>query len=508
MRHFLTALLTLSTGIGGHFINRRWDKAIFFFSLAVVSFALLYWAFFFQINNLNSSNDNPLETSVLSGMDSIILNFAVFYISLLLISTISAFIDSQKTNINTTGYWTILGVFGSFFMTLFMTGFSVLFLSILGFYSSQNLSESSLKPHVNHSGTFASSFFFLNETFGGFDHSISSPLPLPKGNHSIDVLFTYNNKPAKGISARFNVNGKYRTDLLTTDENGTIHIPVKENINYINSLSIEKWENAPVKSKGMIIITGEESKAHKDYSKYDWFYSKGIQVNTSNDSSNPVVFHLKPTIKILWPTKDSNETPVKIENAMIKWSPVKQAEYYIIDVKNLEREGSSTTYRSVASRKVSVSSLELATLKTTTVPESSFEYTVKISAFKSDGSFINESALYNQASFVLADGKSIVEDSLTHNQFEDIDYQQLREVKKRLSVVDSLIDEGSLDLASNLLDTIHSDYKQGKRYALQALILAKRNKCEEASALIKKSIKRGGCKCSIKKTQELCPSNF
>jgi len=83
------------TGIGGHYLNRRWDKAILFLCLFVLYWAAAYAFFIFALQSISSSpKDMAQEFNNVTQLLSKVSSIGIFI--LWVVSLIVTFLDSNN----------------------------------------------------------------------------------------------------------------------------------------------------------------------------------------------------------------------------------------------------------------------------------------------------------------------------------------------------------------------------------------------------------------------------
>ena len=113
----LSIFASVLTGIGGHYLNRRWDKAIFFLCLFVLNLAAAYGYLAYSVNNLSTPSDEMMQEII--RIYSLVNKVSVAGMVLLWLTSVCVtFIDSRGVAQPTIARWTKPGLTGAFLTSL------------------------------------------------------------------------------------------------------------------------------------------------------------------------------------------------------------------------------------------------------------------------------------------------------------------------------------------------------------------------------------------------------
>lgn len=494
----VTVITALFTGIGGHYLNRRWDKAILFLCLFVLYLAAIYALFIFMFWTLTPTSSGTMpelnETKQLLSKASSLGIFAIWLTSLIIT------IRDRKNNIepSITG-WTKSGIVGAV-ITSFL---SFLFLAIgvnatISLYSDRPGYRDTVSYETESPG-FSSHNFYEYLYFGG-SPSNSRNLPAPPiGEGKLKGRILFQNQPAADVSLAIVLNSKYRAKDITTDAEGIFTVSLPPGPWTINSVQTESWKNQPEEGSFSMYSGREEKLSGDEYRRHDYFKKNGYPVNITPD---PEIFHLEATIRkdiqLIWPNPKAEGIRATVDDT-IMWDEYPGANRYYIEINKMQREGTTTHYEEVTSRILhNETSIPLAGLKyKKTSGKEPTEYSTRIYAFSEDGTLIAEfSDTFQGGTFLLSDGNILIEDRLDdlfdlasiedQEEFEE-KIEAISLNKSRATAVSTLIDDNLLSEAETLLELIDSEYSQGKKEALSGYIMALQGECNNANRMFDKA---------------------
>ena len=495
---FAPVIASLFTGIGGHYLNRRWDKAILFLCLFVLYLAAIYAVFIFMIWTLKSTPSGTMpEFNEITQLLSKAISLGIFAIWL---TSLIITVRDRKNNIepSITG-WTKSGIAGALITS---------FLSFLFLASGVNATFSlySERPGYRDTGSyetespgFSSHNFYEYLYFGGSpSNSRNLPAP-PTGEGKLKGRILFQDQPAAGVSLAMVLNSKYRAKDIITDAEGIFTVSLPPGPWIINAVQTESWANQPEEGSFSMYSGREEKLSGNEYSRHDYFKKNGYPVNITPD---PEIFHLEATIskdiQLIWPNPKAEGIKATVSDT-IMWEEYPGANRYYVEIKKMRREGTTTHYEEVTSRILhNETSIPLASLKyKKTAGKEPTEYSAKIYAFSEDGTLIAEfSDSFQGGTFLLSDGSILIEDRLDDlfdlSSIEDPEeFEKKVEAislnKSRATAVLTLIDDNLLFEAETLLELIDSEYSQGKKEALSGYIMALQGECNKANQMFDKA---------------------
>ncbi len=377
MNTVIATILAIISFIGGHFYNRRKDKALFFLGLIVFWIFIVLFISIFSVLRSHAPSIN-------------ITHICLIWIGIILIwicSVIITIIDSKKPK-NNIPPWSIWDKIGVFLLSIFM---SIIFLFMLMNYIFRDTYKSRIKESYLKE---KSSHFYHTINYGGLSYPYNDLPTPPEGSGKIKGQFIYNNLPVEGIELEVYLNGKYKSNKLITNGEGMFIIKVPYGIWYINRIVTSSWKSIPEPIDFKILSTQEGSL--EDYIKtpFYWRGNNGMQLNiVQNESIEPILFTIKKELHIFWPDTRINEKVTDISKSNIHWEEYPQAANYVIWIYEIKRTkmNSTTSYAPVFSKviynKTQMPLTELPLVQS----NSKTEYQVKIFAFSSDKSLLSDS---------------------------------------------------------------------------------------------------------------------
>lgn len=495
----LKVLASVLTGIGGHYLNRRWDKAILFLCLFVFYWAAVYAFFIFSLQNISSSpNDMAQEFNNATQLLSKVSSIGIFI--LWLVSLIITILDCKNKIEPNFIKWTKSGLTGATLTSIL--SFIIIAITVATFFSlSKNqIIDTDTAFYESESSSLSSHNFYENLYFGGVpSNSYKLPIP-PTGGGIIKGKISYQKNPAEGVTLAIVLNSKYRAKDIVTDADGIFTVSLPPGAWTINSIQTESWENKPKEGNYTMYYGGEEKLSGNSYNRHTYFQKTGYPVNVTTE---PNIIHLNATInkdiQLIWPNPKVEGIKATIDDT-ISWGKYPEATRYYVEIKKIRREGSTTYYEQVTSKILSnETSLPLSSLKhTKTKGKEETEYAAEIYAFSDDGTLIAEfSDTYQGGTFLLSDGKILIEDNLDDlfnlSSIEDPDvFEKKMEAitlnKRRATAVSVLIDDNMLPEAQSLLNLIDSKYSQGKKEVLAGYILALQGECNKSNEMFDRAL--------------------
>lgn len=491
---FLKVMASALTCIGGHFLNRRWDRAILFFGLILfflfaISTSFPYLLFFLggQNPNVLTSSINIMLTIYLSGMFILWATSLTFTV-----------LDAKKPVPSSTGKWTKSAVAGSWLISIASLIVLVYSIGLVKTYLA-------FLPMISTSGEFNESDTRIidSDTFRGFEGYIhlggtpsdtyTLPDP-PEGKGVLKGRFTYQNKPAKGVSLGIILNSKFKTQTLITDDNGIFTVSLPHGTWTINRIEAQSWKNRPEGQSLSLFYGGEQKLEGNTYEFYPWELDKGLPVDVTEDSDKTHIdISIKPNISLIWPDNSNPEEPATIESE-IRWEAYANAKKYYAAFYTIKRSGSSTRYSQATSMIVSAeTSIPLNSLKhTKTNDDTKREYGVEIYAFSEDGTLLGKSVDMLDNTFLLTDGNKLLgsdrSESSSYASFDDLEDVEKRiaaenAARRKVTAVQVLIEEDMIDEANKVLALIDSKYSKGKKESLRGYLFALQGNCEKANEL-------------------------
>ncbi len=240
----LKIVVSIFTGIGGHYLNRRWDKAILFLCLMVLNWVLIFGIITFSLRNMAMASGDMGMTVI----DTIkfltkLASFGIFI--LWLVSIIVTILDARNKVTSNIVRWTKSGITGAVITSLISCVFLFGAVGIVfSLPENQNANSGTVSDTVQTSG-FSFNNFYENLYYGGGpSDSYNLPAP-PKGDGQLKGKISFHQKPARGVHLAMVLNSKYRVKNIITDDEGVFTVNLPEGDWRINSIQCESWENKP-----------------------------------------------------------------------------------------------------------------------------------------------------------------------------------------------------------------------------------------------------------------------
>jgi hypothetical protein len=500
MRSFLTLLVAIVTGVGGHFINRRWDRVMFFFLLLVL-WMLASWGYrYWDVTAGGAEGGVSVGGLFVSHTDLLLAGVGFIW----LWSVVLTVIDVLRGREDLRARWTLSGAIGALGIALL----SVALFAYYGWYAwGVYLSDSGgwADERVSILSDALDESFVEWIYFGrALDGRERFPEP-PAGDGYLTGRFLYHDQPAEGVKLTLVLNGEYETAPLTTDAEGLFQVRVPPGEWFVSLIKTARWSHKPEGVDSFVVLTGDEPRLSEG-SYHRPAYSRDERgkavMATAETADAALTLVIRDHVRLTWP--DSDDAPLVADPAtsVIEWQAYRDAAQYLVELSRVERRESGASYHTVATRRVNgATSLALSTFKTEPGDRDVEEYQVEVSAFDADGRLLSESLGYGtQASFEIGAGLRIIDES-------ELDFagdvqgltlekvQALRKNRQRLDAAALLIDEGLLDSADTLLQRVEGDAEPGRREALQGYLAAQRGDCVSANDWFDKALESGGQAC-------------
>ena len=509
---------TALTGIGGHYLNRRWDRAALFLSLFVL-YGIFCWmvvrTFLFSNILVGSLPSEEMMNQISKATATISIIYLSGIFILWLISNIITIVDGLKIRQVEIFQWTKTGIVAASLTTL---------LSVALLVFSTVASVSALKPDSiqiaseTESEVFSrSSHDFYEYLYFGGSPQFSENLPNPPvGKGVLKGRILYESKPAEGITLHMVLNSKYRAKTINTDSDGFFIVKLPAGNWKINSIQTESWQNKPDEGQFTIYYGGEEKLNGSSYNPHHFFRGNGFDADVGeNEDKTHITMTIKRDIELIWPNASVVGNNATISD-VIQWRPYPQAEQYYIDIKQLRREGNTTYYDQITSKVLSnETAVPLSSLRyIKTKGKEKHEYAASIYAFSDDGALIGEfTDTFRGGSFKLSDGNVLIEDKLQDmfdsESNEDPEafekkMERIRLDRRRVDAVEVMVDENMISEAKTLLELVNSEYVDGRKEVLSGYILALKGKCTESTKMFIEAEKVNPDVCIPKRYREVC----
>lgn len=501
MKLALLILFNLVTAVGGHFVNRRWDKA---FLLFVVMLLILSLPWFYLLT-ASSGFIDPESIKYYPYLQlGIILCFS-------LLSTSLFVIDFRKPRETAQGMWTktmtaAAGVFclvSTFYMGWFVSSYLI----------SAKQFDSSRGPVAQEKGDVAprKTFFrdnFFNEyiyfSFDGVDVSKSMPAP-PPGDAVLYGTFVHNGAPVAGIKLDVVLGGEFKVESLVTDTDGRFSFSVTPGIWKINAILVSGWSDKP--EGEYVIVTGREGLVGEDHYYKNRYESGDLKIDAKSGTSTAIIaMEINPAIRINAPASGTVKSVDDPKGFTVEWEQNDRASFYLVSLSKVTEEGTITSFHPVAQAKTDDLSIDLSRFTVFDDPGATSTYSVNVNAFDNEGNFVSESKHMGRHMFAMS-GFKIAGDEVVSELGDDVSqekYEEFYQNNRKIAAAETLLENRLVVEAEKVVALITENSRAGKIDALKGYILAVQGDCAQANLHFDKAVKDGGISCLPQNYRQNC----
>jgi hypothetical protein len=495
MRHHLPAvLLSALTGVGGHFLNQRWDRALLFFALFGFLMFLGHAVPFLSLYL------NLPGVWVFAAFAASVLGIGFAWLASLVVT----WRDSSPQRLAAPLRWTFSAQVGATLASLLVTGILIYALaqSSMSLFAAKSFLSTSLSAGsavgiYDHTPPRRGKRFWQYLALGGLSSSPAALPAPPAGAGTLVGKFMYDGKPAAAVTLNLSLNGKYRASGLSTDARGRFTLKLAPGEWTINHVQTESWDEQPDDGE-FILVSGTEGRLRdNDYDRHASWRSEGLRVTVSEaPPAEPLTFTIRRRVALQWPGKDDKRVAATHKASTIRWQAYPQATDYVVRIARVERADRSTSYFPVATRRVRAKTeLALADVRAVPGAVSGQEYQVTVAAFAADGGFLSETEAHADGqSFTLTDVQTLADDSLA-SVSSGLQLGEAIQNRKRLDAVQILIEEGLLVEAERTLAKVRGATVSGNKEALTGYLRARQGRCAEATKLFDQAVAAAGKTC-------------
>lgn len=489
-------IATLLTGTGGHFLNKRWDKAILFICFFILPWLLSRLLMYAVTRNVLATAEQIKYTGKIAGIVSVT---GILFIWLL--SLIVTIVDAYKNDETKSVKWSISGIAGALLACILSSIFiySVLDTSFRLFKETSSRTRSSAPQYVASTKNLPVKNFYEHKSFGGEpDIPYNLPKP-PNGDSVLRGKFIYQNKHAENVLFSIVLNSKYRVNDIVTNAAGEFILDLPPGVWTINSVLLESWADKPTGNR-FTIYSGRENKlSGNKYTRHSDSHGNGLTVDICEKPNKlHAILTISKDISLIWPDPEQKGLPASITNT-IEWEKYPGANKYYVEIKRIKREGQTAYYETITSslihKDTSLTLKKIAHAKTK--GKKDIEYAADIFAFSKDGILIAEfSDSLHGGTFILSDCHVLIEDDIkamlppnTGKDLEEVEriLNAVEINKKRALIAEILIRDNMLNAARELLYLVDSEYLNGRKEALTGYIHAMDGDCSQASIMFDKA---------------------
>lgn len=510
-------LASVFTGIGGHYLNKRWDKALLFMFLFILGWVSASLYVYFSFQSMTGSPEEMAALAQSASQKSAIISLLII-LTVWLLSIVITVTDSKNSVAPNMYNWSKSGIIVAILSSLLS---SLLIISTL-FASYTVLINKPFAPSMEsstfeyESTEFVSHNFYANIYYGGVPRN-SGKLPSPpNGNSTLKGQFLFQGQPARNITLSIVLNSKYKAKNIKTDSNGEFSLQLPAGLWVINSIQTKSWADKPTKGEYSIYDGNEPKFSGSSYSKYANFNRNGLTIDIEADPDTiQLNYIITKDIKLKWPSSTQKNNHATINNT-IQWEPHSGAKNYVLSIQRIKRQGSTTYFEPVATRVIENSTrLDLSSLKhQKTKKKKNYEYGIEIFAFDNDGTLLSQfTKTYQGGTFILSDKNILVEENMQEflspadNESPEEFEKKIKAVNitnSRLKAVRTLIDAKMLPEANKLLSIIDSEYAKGKKEMLTGYISALQGNCPKSNQLLERAKAINPNVCIPDKYKALC----
>lgn len=503
-RRTVTFLVALFSGVGGHFLNRRWDRAVIFIgvlTLWAVSGYLLVFGVQFKI--LNSGDPSLDFTPAIYTATAYILVFALLWLA----SIVVTIRDSGATLARLDYHWTWGKTIGALVLSLI----AVCALVFAGFSASTVITSKGKNDIVNvilaKQKSKQDSRFWKQLYYGRPATKRHLPPP-PTGKGYLVGKISYRGKPVPGVQLDVVLNRRYRARGLVTNRRGGFILRLPPGEWYLTAIETFKWPRKPA-GKSLTLIGGHEASLHNStYRLYPYWKKQGLAITVSKrPPKKPVLITISPFVELIWPDPDLYKNQTIIKDGTIKWRAYPRAHDYVVTIRQITRqgEGQLSTYRIISRRVHKRTYLSLAGLAHIKETDAEAEYVVEVMAFDKGGRLLGRSERnLDRGTFVLIDNSVLIERKLAAKARSPQELRVLRRDKRLFQAAGLLIQERLLQPAEKTLLKISGIGKPGKKEALLGLVKAMQGLCVSAQRYYAIARAKGGVGVLPAKRQKYC----
>jgi hypothetical protein len=495
MRKLSAFLLSLFTIVGGHILNRRADKALLFFSLLLVValinlYSLPLLTLFEGVQTMPgiSSYWQLLPISIATSLGLVALSSA-------LVSYLDAGKPLEGSRV------TIPALLGGILAVLIASPVA----GYMAYYASINLQLSEQMNDVINTDEDGEASKEKSDSARGrafhgsgthFWHNVRYSFrwtpeenlsPLPKGDAYISGHIDYNGAPAVGVTLTGIFNDRYLSEEVTTDDEGRFTFELAGGEWRLNRIHTTAWSDKPDSNDFSLIGSAHPKLTEKLYNESPDYESHGLVLSThSEPQPEPALqITIRDNLSLDWPDREA--VSATLTDDVIRWQPVENAVSYQVQLQEITREGSTTSYYPVYWNNTGNSKLPLKQIQTTSdAVGSRNEYNVLVHAFDASGQLITSSPEHFPLLSLVIEDRQIP----SMQQFPSLmsgsasiteeDVEQMQKERKLIDAATVLAEEEMPAAARKLMGKINSNHMEKRQDTLEGLILTAEGNCEEA----------------------------
>jgi hypothetical protein len=493
---FRRALLSAVTLFGGHFLNRRLDRVVLIGTLLALA-GMASIGVPFALAALNEPNDALFKW---------ILRLPLILVgTVALVSAGLTFGDARQPSADPPAPTiritrTPLSLFGVVVMA------AVFVVAGASFRIDAGLQTGPVRPTVGHvyfgSGAVVENGQFL-------------PAP-PRGPERLRGRIKLDGAGVEGVGLFLKLNSEYSA-RLDSDSQGEFEVALPAGPWRINEIVASDWEGRP-KDRDLILFSGHERvKDEEQYSRFNYRLAEGLEVSLPAASNvMPIEIEFRDALSMIWPPRRSSSgdrawqeivPDAEISTAAIAWRPVEGATEYEVQISHIGRESTIPYAAHLLTRRLSGSTLPLASLPQRPASDMEDEYSVHIFAFDAEGSLLTESSVESDDTrFKLTGAARLGKERqyVGRGLGPQVISEEFEANDQKLQLASKLLDQKRFDDARRVLDNVTKDAPRSTASALRGRLAALQGDCKTAIRLFDQADSESEPDCVFMEDRKLC----
>ena len=331
--------------------------------------------------------------------------------------------------------------------------------------------------------------------------SIDGSLPdAPSGSERLRGRITLQGVGIRGAQIALVVDDRYEVERLTSDSRGAFEASLPAGKWRVNGLTVDNWEGRP-KDRDLILFSPHEPmEENGSYSRDNSELRNGLEVMLPQKSDTiPLEVEFRDALSLTWPPREGAAN-ADFATAAIAWQPISKAAEYEVQICNDEHDWTKKCDWPVLMRRISSTSLPLASLPQRSSSTKTNRYFVHVFAFDAQGRLLTESGGAGaDRTFELTGATRLGKEQ---GWPPKVITEEFEANEKRLDEVESLLRDKRFEDARSALDRVTKDAEPGRATALLGRLAALQGDCVKAKQLFDQAEKEGACVCAA--DRQLC----
>jgi hypothetical protein len=336
---------------------------------------------------------------------------------------------------------------------------------------------------------------------GGYGMFFDALIDAPSGSERLRGRIALQGVSIPSAQISLVINDQYETQKLTSDSRGVFEASLPAGKWRVNGLTVDRWEGRP-KDRDLILFSAHEPLEGKDrYWRFNLDLGNGLEVILPERSDSiPIEVEFRDALSLTWPPREGAAS-ADFSTAAIAWQPVSNAAEYEVQICNEDHDWMKRCgWPPVLMRRVSSTSLPLASLPQRSAKTRTDKYFVHVFAFDARGHLLTESGSGE------ADRKFELTGATRLGKEEGwppkVITEEFEANTKRLEQVANLLREKRFNDARGALEQVTADAEPGRATALRGRLAALLGDCVKAKQLFDQAEKEGACVCAA--DRQLC----